>query len=165
MNAERSGGSSTTDDDPRITRSGHFIRKYKLDELAQLLNVLAGDMSLVGPRPEVQSYTSRYDGELLEILAVRPGITDWASIWNANEGSVLAGAADPERAFEVLIQPTKLRLQLYYVRTRSAWTDVKILAYTFRKLFDADFQPHEISAFPRLRPGAGAALNHGAANR
>jgi lipopolysaccharide/colanic/teichoic acid biosynthesis glycosyltransferase len=158
MNADRIGGSSTSGDDPRITRSGRFIRKYKIDELMQLLNVVLGDMSLVGPRPEVLSYTSKYDGELLEILAVRPGITDWASIWNADEGGVLAGAPDPDRAFEILIQPTKLRLQLRYVRTRSLLGDVKILLYTIRKIFDGRFYPRELADVQPLQLGAGASL-------
>src|SRR5687767_14630392 len=108
VNAEKIGASSTSSGDARITRSGRFIRRYKIDELSQLLNVLFGDMSFVGPRPEVLSYTSKYEGEFLEILSVRPGITDWASIWNADEGSVLAGAPDADRAYEVIIQPTKL---------------------------------------------------------
>jgi lipopolysaccharide/colanic/teichoic acid biosynthesis glycosyltransferase len=154
--AHRIGGSSTSNDDPRITKSGRFIRRYKLDELSQLINVLIGDMSLVGPRPEVLSYTTRYTGELLEILTVRPGITDWASIWNADEGAVLAGAKDPDRAFEILIQPTKLRLQLHYVRTRTLLTDLKILFYTARRIADSSFYPRELADIPRLEPGAGA---------
>ena len=115
-------------------------------------------MSLVGPRPEVLSYTSKYEGELLEILEVRPGITDWASIWNADEGGVLAGAKDPDRAFEILIQPTKLQLQLRYVRTRTFWTDIKILFYTIRRLVDSDFYPRELADIPRLRQGMGATV-------
>lgn len=158
MNAERVGGSSTGDHDPRITPSGSFIRKYKIDELSQLINVLIGDMSLVGPRPEVLSYTSKYQGELLEILAVRPGISDWATIWNADEGAVLAGAPDADRAFEILIQPTKLKLQLRYVRTRTLWSDLKILAYTIRRMADSSFTPAEIADIPPLQPGAGARL-------
>jgi len=158
MNADKIGGASTSGDDPRVTKSGRFIRKYKIDELSQLINVLVGDMSLVGPRPEVLSYTSKYTGELLEILAVRPGITDWASIWNADEGGVLAGAKDPDRAFEILIQPTKLQLQLRYVRTRTFWTDIKILWYTARRLVDSDFYPKELGDVPRLKPGMGTTV-------
>lgn len=156
VDADRVGGSSTSGEDPRVTRSGRFIRKYKIDELSQLLNVLRGDMSLVGPRPEVLSYTQAYSGELLEIFRERPGITDWASIWNADEGAVLAGAKDPDRAYEVLIQPTKLQLQLRYVRTRSLWTDLKIIFYTAWRLVDPDFYPRELSDIPRLKPGDGA---------
>ena len=160
MNADKLGGASTSGDDPRVTQSGRFIRKYKIDELSQLLNVLVGDMSLVGPRPEVLSYTSKYDGELLEILKVRPGITDWASIWNSDEGGVLAGAKDADRAFEILIQPTKLELQLRYVRTATLWSDIKIILYTLRKIGDADFFPTELADVPRLQLGAGATVNH-----
>jgi lipopolysaccharide/colanic/teichoic acid biosynthesis glycosyltransferase len=104
----------------------------------------------------VLSYTSRYTGELLEILAVRPGITDWASIWNSNEGAVLAGAKDPDRAFEILIQPTKLKLQLQYVRTRTLRMDFKILFYTIRKIADPTFYPPELSGVKPLEIGAGA---------
>jgi lipopolysaccharide/colanic/teichoic acid biosynthesis glycosyltransferase len=130
IDAERRGGSSTADDDPRITRIGLLLRKYKLDELPQLINVLTGDMSLVGPRPEVRHYTDLYTEEEKAILTIRPGITDWASIWNADEGAVLAGAADPEKAYMELIRPTKLKLQLRYVRERSLWTDLRILFLT-----------------------------------
>jgi lipopolysaccharide/colanic/teichoic acid biosynthesis glycosyltransferase len=158
MNADKIGGSSTSGEDPRVTRSGRFIRKYKIDELSQLLNVLSGDMSLVGPRPEVLSYTSKYEGEFLEILSVRPGITDWASIWNADEGGVLAGAKDPDRAYEILIQPTKLQLQLRYVRERTMWSDVKILFYTVRRVLDSSFSPRELSGVPALTPGMGASV-------
>jgi lipopolysaccharide/colanic/teichoic acid biosynthesis glycosyltransferase len=156
VNADKIGGSSTGDHDFRITSSGRFIRKYKVDELSQLLNVLIGDMSLVGPRPEVLSYTTKYTGELLDILAVRPGITDWASIWNSDEGAVLAGAKDPDRAFEILIQPTKLRLQLRYVHTRTLSMDFKILFYTIRKIADSSFYPAELSDIKPLERGAGA---------
>jgi lipopolysaccharide/colanic/teichoic acid biosynthesis glycosyltransferase len=129
-NAESVGGDSTADDDPRITRIGKFLRKYKLDELPQLINVLKGDMSIVGPRPEIKKYVDQYNEEEKQILTVRPGITDWASIWNADEGALLAGAKDPDRAYEELIRPTKLKLQLKYVRERSFFTDMKIIFLT-----------------------------------
>ena len=158
MNADRIGGSSTSGEDPRVTKSGRFIRRYKIDELSQLLNVLKGDMSIVGPRPEVLAYTSKYEGEFVEILSVRPGITDWASIWNADEGGVLAGARDADRAYEILIQPTKLRLQLQYVRERTFWMDLKIILYTVRRIFDADFYPRELAGVPALQPGMGASV-------
>ena len=157
-NAETLGGSSTSAQDKRITASGQFIRRYKLDELSQLINVLIGDMSLVGPRPEILSYTSRYSGELPEIFTVRPGITDWASIWNADEGGVLAGAPDPDRAFEVLIQPTKLQLQLRYVRNATLRTDIKIIFYTLRRIVDPAFYPPELADVPPLTPAMGASL-------
>ncbi len=157
-NADKVGGSSTSGEDPRVTRSGRFIRRYKIDEISQLLNVLAGDMSIVGPRPEVLSYTNTYEGELKKIYSIKPGITDWASIWNSDEGGVLAGAADPDYAFEVLIQPTKLELQLRYVKERNFPVDLKIIFYTLRRLFDSGFYPDELSDVPRLQPGAGATI-------
>ena len=131
VNAERLGGASTADGDPRVTPVGRLLRKTKLDELPQMLNVLAGDMSLVGPRPEVQQYVDMYTEEEKAILTVRPGITDWASLWNPDEGAVLAGAPDPERAYMELIRPQKLKWQLAYVRERSFLVDVSILARTF----------------------------------
>jgi len=131
INAEKIGGPSTADDDPRITEIGKLIRKYKLDELPQLFNVFAGDMSLVGPRPEVKHYTDMYTEEEKAILTVRPGITDWASLWNSDEGAILAGSKDPEKDYLEKIRPEKIRLQLKYVRKRSFWTDLKILWLTF----------------------------------
>jgi len=127
VNAEQLGGASTPNDDPRITHIGHELRKHKLDELPQFLNVLLGHMSLVGPRPEVKRFTDMFSEKEKVILRVRPGITDWASIWNSDEGSILMGAADPEAAYMKLIRPTKIRLQLKYVRERSFFTDLRIL--------------------------------------
>lgn len=134
VNAERLGGPSTAGDDPRITTAGRRLRKYKLDELPQLLNVLAGSMSLVGPRPEVQQYVDTYTEEEEAILSVRPGITDYASLWNSDEGAVLAGHPDPEEAYLKLIRPTKLRLQLKYVREQSLVTDMKIVLATITSI-------------------------------
>lgn len=128
--ADKIGGSSTANDDPRMTNRGKLLRKYKLDELPQVFNVIKGDMSFVGPRPEVKQYTDMLQGEEREILSVRPGITDWASIWNSDEGSLLAGAEDPDRFYEEMIRPQKIRLQLKYVRERSVVTDLKILFKT-----------------------------------
>jgi lipopolysaccharide/colanic/teichoic acid biosynthesis glycosyltransferase len=129
-NAEAIGGASTADEDPRITRVGRALRRCKLDELPQFINVLTGEMSVVGPRPEVKYYTDMYTETEKAILTVRPGITDWASIWNSDEGAVLAGAADPEKAYQELIRPTKIRLQLKYVRERSFFTDLKLIFLT-----------------------------------
>ena len=130
VNAEKLGGPSTADDDPRITKVGNFIRKFKLDELPQLINVLKGEMSIVGPRPEVQMYVDMFMEEERAILSVRPGITDWASIWNPDEGGILAGSLDPEKTYMEKIRPEKIRLQLKYVRERSFWNDLKIIAQT-----------------------------------
>ena len=156
QNADRIGGVSTSATDARITKPGAFIRAHKLDELSQLLNVLKGDMSIVGPRPQVLSYTNAYDGEFREILTVKPGITDWATVWNADEGAVLAGAADPDRAYDILIHPTKLRLQLRYVRERSFSTDLRIIYYTLRRMVDPGYYPRELADTPPPVPGAGA---------
>jgi len=131
IDAERLGGSSTADDDPRITKIGRRLRKYKLDELPQLINVLKGEMSIVGPRPEIKCYTDLYTEEERAILSVRPGITDWASIWNPDEGAILAGSEDPDRVYMEQIRPEKVRLQLKYVRERSFMNDLKIILQTF----------------------------------
>lgn len=144
VNAERIGGSSTADDDPRVTRVGKFLRKYKLDELPQLINVLLGDMSLVGPRPEVQKYVDMYTDEERAILQLRPGITDWASLWNSDEGAVLAGSEDPEKTYLELIRPTKICLQLEYARNHSLLVDLKILVLTALKMFQRSRVPQEI---------------------
>lgn len=131
VNADQVGGASTADDDPRITRVGKMLRAFKLDELPQLINVLRGEMSFVGPRPEVQHYVDMFTKEERAILSVPPGITDWASLWNPHEGAILAGSADPERAYFERIRPTKIILQLAYVRHCSLWTDLRILGQTF----------------------------------
>ena len=138
--AEKLGGPSTANDDPRITRVGSLLRKYKLDELPQLINVLKGDMSIVGPRPEVKYYTELFTDEEKIILSVRPGITDWASIWNSDEGAVLAGAKDTEKAYMDLIRPKKLKLQLKYVRERSFWTDLRIIFLTILAIVQPESQ-------------------------
>jgi lipopolysaccharide/colanic/teichoic acid biosynthesis glycosyltransferase len=151
VDAESLGGSATAADDPRITRLGKFLRRYKLDELPQFFNVLAGDMSLVGPRPEVQKYVNLYSPEEKAILTVRPGITDWASIWNSNEAAVLEGSRDPERTYEELIRPTKLALQLLYVRNHSFFVDLTILFHTGVKLIDEGWVPKELKPYGRVK--------------
>ncbi|TMD96703.1 MAG: sugar transferase [Chloroflexi bacterium] len=135
VNADRIGGPSTAADDPRLTRMGHTIRRYKLDEIPQLINVLRGEMSLVGPRPQVKQYVDAYTPEERLLLSVKPGITDWASIRYRNEGEILKGSDDPERTYMEKIHPGKIRLGLEYVRRQSVWTDVKILAQTAKALF------------------------------
>lgn len=132
--ADKIGGDSTADDDPRLTSIGKFIRKYKLDELPNLINVLVGQMSLVGPRAEVMRAVSKYTDEEKRVFLVRPGITDWASIKFHNEGEILRGHQDADRAYEILIRPEKLRLQLKYIEERSIVTDLKILWDTFSTL-------------------------------
>ena len=136
MNADRIGGPSTSENDPRVTRVGHFLRKYKLDEIPQLINVLKGDMSLVGPRPEVLSEVEKYTPRERKLLSVRPGITDWASIEFNDEGAILAGAEDPHQAYLEKIKPSKVRLGLKYVRERSLWVDLTILVETVATVFE-----------------------------
>jgi lipopolysaccharide/colanic/teichoic acid biosynthesis glycosyltransferase len=125
--ADRVGGPNTPDDDPRLTRIGKFLRGYKLDELPQLVNVLKGDMSFVGPRPQVAEEVAGYSAEERELLKVRPGITDWSSLRFHNEGEILAGHADPDRAYAELIRPEKMRLGLEYVRKGTFRDDLDIL--------------------------------------
>ncbi len=132
-NAEMLGGPSTGLKDPRITRTGKFLRKYKLDELPQLVNVIKGEMSVVGPRPEVLQYTALYQGEEREILSVRPGITDYSSIEFANLQEVL-GSEDVDNTFETKVMPRKTELRLKYVQNRSFKEDMKIIFRTFSRL-------------------------------
>jgi lipopolysaccharide/colanic/teichoic acid biosynthesis glycosyltransferase len=134
MNAEALGGSSTSDFDARITECSLFLRKYKLDELPQLINVVLGEMSFVGPRPEVAEYVELYTGDETRILTVRPGITDWASIWNPNEGEFLSTFPNPDKAYLELIRPKKLELQKKYVDEIGFLTDLRILFLTFRTM-------------------------------
>ena len=117
--------------DPRITRSGYFIRKFKLDELPQLINVFVGDMSLVGPRPEVRRYVDLYTPEQMHVLDVRPGVTDMASIRYRNENELLETAADPDKYYVEVIMQDKLRLNLEYVEKRSFLLDLKLIFQTF----------------------------------
>lgn len=134
VNAEKLGGPSTAGDDSRITSAGKLLRKYKLDELPQLFNVILGDMSFVGPRPEVKEYVDLYTEDEKKILELKPGITDYASIEYNNEGEILKGHSDPEKAYLELIRPGKIKLQLKYYKDRSLKTDVRILFQTFKML-------------------------------
>jgi lipopolysaccharide/colanic/teichoic acid biosynthesis glycosyltransferase len=129
------GGPITVGEDPRITRVGRLLRKSKLDELPQLLNVLLGDMSLVGPRPEVPRYVDEFREQFAEILTVRPGLTDLASLKFIDEAELLAKAPDPERAYREVVLPEKLALAREYVRTQGFILDLKILARTLLGLF------------------------------
>src|SRR3954453_3178493 len=133
-NAHLIGGTSTPEDDPRITRPGKFLRKYKLDELPQLLNVFRGEMSLVGPRPQVPWAVDLYTPEERTILRMRPGITDYASLRFRDEGEILRGSTDPDKDYMEKIHPEKMRLSLEYARTHSVWLDCKILASTVAAL-------------------------------
>jgi lipopolysaccharide/colanic/teichoic acid biosynthesis glycosyltransferase len=127
VDAERLGGTATSDTDVRITRIGLALRRHKLDELPQFINVLLGEMSLVGPRPEVPEYVALLTEAERVILRVRPGITDWATLWDADESALLARTADPEHFYLAYIRPEKIKLQLQYVHVHSFWTDLGIL--------------------------------------
>lgn len=117
--------------DPRVTRSGYYIRKYKLDEFPQLINVFKGDMSLVGPRPEVRKYIDLYTPEQMHVLEVRPGVTDLASIRYRNENELLAKASDPEQYYRDIVMQDKLRINLEYVRNHSFFGDIALIFKTF----------------------------------
>lgn len=120
--------------DPRITRTGYFIRKYKIDELPQLLNVLKGDMSLVGPRPEVRKYVDMYTDEQRRVLDVRPGITDYASIEYADENTILGMADDPDKVYIEQIMPDKIKLNMRYIENNSLKEYFKIIFLTLKKI-------------------------------
>lgn len=130
VNADRNGVTSTSATDARITRVGHMIRRYKLDELTQLWNVLLGDMSLVGPRPQVKCATDMYTDIERQLLDIRPGITDFSSIVFADEGEILMGKLDPDLSYEQLIRPWKSRLGLFYIETRTVILDVWLCILT-----------------------------------
>lgn len=120
--------------DPRITRSGYYIRKYKLDEFPQLINVFKGDMSLVGPRPEVRKYVDMYTEEQMHVLDVRPGITDLASIRYRNENELLERVNDPDKYYVEVIMPDKLRINLEYLARHSFTFDIRLIFQTFRAI-------------------------------
>ena len=121
--------------DPRITRSGYFIRRYKIDELPQLINVFLGDMSIVGPRPEVRKYVDLYSEEQRKVFQVRPGITDLASIKYRNENELLSQVDDPDTYYIDVIMPDKLAINLEYIRHQSFMGDIKIIFNTLFKIF------------------------------
>ena len=130
VDADKKGLPITVGGDSRITRVGAFLRRTKLDELAQILNVLAGQMSFVGPRPEVPRYVERYTPYQRQVLLVRPGITDYASIAYRRENDMLAGAADPERMYVEEIMPAKIELNMKYIREISPAADIRLIFRT-----------------------------------
>jgi lipopolysaccharide/colanic/teichoic acid biosynthesis glycosyltransferase len=135
--ADRKGPAFTVGGDPRITSVGRFLRKHKLDELPQLLNVFAGKMSIVGPRPEVQKYVEKYDSEQIRVFSVKPGLTDPASIVYRDEEAVLSRYDDVEKAYIERILPAKLKLNLAYIDKATFLTDLGLIFRTLRKLFSA----------------------------
>lgn len=135
IGADRGNAITVGQRDPRITRAGYYLRKFKLDELPQLLNVLAGTMSLVGPRPEVKKFVDLYTPEQHQVLTIKPGITDYASIEFRNENELLAGKPDPIDFYIREIMPVKLALNLKYLQSQSFWGDLVIIFRTLVSIF------------------------------
>jgi lipopolysaccharide/colanic/teichoic acid biosynthesis glycosyltransferase len=148
--AEKLGGTSTPEDDARVTRVGRFLRKYKLDELPQILNVITGEMSLVGPRPQVAWAVELYTQDERAVLNVRPGITDYASLRFCDEGKILRGSANPDRDYFEKIHPEKMRLSLEYIRRQSLWLDCQILLKTLGAVV---FRPPQGDSGPKVDGG------------
>jgi len=138
QDAESVGGQLTVQGDPRVTRVGQLLRASKLDELPQLINVIAGEMALVGPRPEVPRYVARYSDAQRRVLDVRPGITDPASIRYRDESAVLASSDDPERAYLEQVMPEKLAINLDYLERRTLLSDVRVILATFVRILRRD---------------------------
>lgn len=157
VNGDQNGVESTSTDDPRITRVGRLVRKFKLDEFAQLWNVLRGEMSLVGPRPQVERDVALYTVEETHLLDVSPGITDFSSIVFADEGDILEGAADPDLRYNQVIRPWKSRLGLYYIQHRSTWLDVRIVLATMLNVVSRRYALRWVAAILE-RTGADAEL-------
>ena len=134
VDADKKGLITVGGRDPRITRSGYFIRKYKLDELPQLINVLLGDMSLVGPRPEVRKYVDLYTDEQQKVLSVKPGITDYASIEYMDENEILGKSSDPEKTYIEEIMPEKIKYNMKYISNKSLFEYFKIILLTVLKI-------------------------------
>lgn len=138
QNADKTGVDSTSNDDIRITPIGLFIRKFKLDELTQLWNVLVGDMSLVGPRPNVKRETDLYTSEEQLLLTIKPGITDFSSIVFSDEGEILAGKADPDVAYHQFIRPGKSRLGIFYIKNQGLNVDLQLIFLTILAVFSRE---------------------------
>ena len=136
--ADRTGVALTANADPRITKLGQFIRKYKIDELSQLWNVLSGDMSFVGPRPQVLSAVQTYTPGEQKLLLVRPGITDFSSIVFSDEGGILSGHPDPDAAYDDLIRPWKSRLGIFYVDHSCVSVDIQLIVLTIIAIFSRE---------------------------
>jgi lipopolysaccharide/colanic/teichoic acid biosynthesis glycosyltransferase len=157
INADRTGVDSTAGNDRRITRMGHVIRRLKLDEVSQLWNVLRGDMSLVGPRPNVERDVRLYTAVERGLLVVRPGITDFASIVFADEGEILTGADDPDLRYNQVIRPWKSRMGLHYIQVRTPDLDVRLIVATLLNGFSRRRALAWVAALLR-ETGADAAL-------
>ncbi len=160
LNADKMGASSTAEDDPRITKVGKLIRKFKLDEFTQFINVLKGEMSVVGPRPQVAWAVELYTDEERGILDVRPGISDFASLWARNEGEILMGSKDPDADYLRIIAPEKTRLALYYAHHLSLWNDAKVVLATFAAVFLRLDPAWCMPAGAKPSPEAGTLVEH-----
>lgn len=136
LDSEKSGQITVGDRDPRVTKSGYYIRKYKFDEIPQLFNVLKGEMSIVGPRPEVRRYVNLYTKDQMQILSVRPGITDPASIKYRNENEILEKVEDPEDYYTKVIMQDKIRYNLEYIENKSFHYDIKLIIRTFKAIVE-----------------------------
>lgn len=147
VNADLTGVDSTSSDDIRITKVGQFIRKFKIDELSQLINVIFGNMSLVGPRPNVFRETALYTHEEMRILSIKPGITDFSSIIFSDEGQILEGSDDPDLEYNQLIRPWKSRLALIYINKQSFLLDIYILFLTAISFINKDYSRKKISSY------------------
>jgi len=132
--SEAGGKLTVGSNDPRITSVGHFLRKYKLDELPQLFNVLIADMSFVGPRPEVPEYVAHYDERQKQVLQVRPGITDEASLAYFNENEILSRSPNPEKTYIDEVMPAKIELNLAYLKKRNFFKDLGVIAKTLKRI-------------------------------
>lgn len=145
--AEKIGKFNVGDNDDRVTSIGHFLRNTKIDELPQIINVLIGNMSFVGPRPEVQFYVDLYNEDEKQILNSKPGITDWASIAHFDQFEIFTKATDPDEAYLNHIRPLKIKLQLYYIKNKSFLSDIKILYWTIYKVLSRTQRlPNEITS-------------------
>jgi lipopolysaccharide/colanic/teichoic acid biosynthesis glycosyltransferase len=145
INADKSGVDSTSSNDQRITKIGRFIRKFKLDELTQLWNVMIGDMSLVGPRPNVKRETNLYTLQEKILLNVKPGITDFSSIVFSDEGEILKNREDPDISYNQLIRPWKSHFGIFYIESRSFWIDIKLIYFTVIAIISRDKALKKIS--------------------
>ena len=132
--SDKKGLLTIGDNDNRITKVGYFLRKYKIDELPQLINIVKGDMSFVGPRPEVRKYVDLYDMDQLKVLSVKPGLTDYSSLYFINESEILSQSSNPEETYIHIILPAKLELCKKYIKESSFRTDIKIIVQTIFKI-------------------------------
>lgn len=138
-NADKSGVNSTSSNDERITRAGRLIRKFKMDEILQLINVLKGDMSLVGPRPQIPSEVKKYSEFEKKLLSIKPGITDFSSIIFSDEGEILKDSLDPDKDYDKLIRPWKSKLGVFYINNRNIINDFYLIILTAISIFNRGF--------------------------